>query len=153
MVDQLRADNIPSGPVYGQLKAGKTVTLPDGRTVNGQDYIGHAQKGRIVTILGDTRKTPNSYKLAENADVLVHESTFAKNEATMAHNYFHSTNLQAAHIAKDAHVGRLLLNHISARYNGKLAHELENQAQSVFKKSKVVKDFDLIDIPFDKERE
>lgn len=153
MVDKLREDQVPSGPIYGQLKAGKTVTLPDGRVINGQDYIGHAQKGRIVAILGDTRKTDNSYKLAENADVLVHESTFAKDEATMAHSYYHSTNVQAANIAKKTHVGKLLLNHISARYNGKLAHDLEKQAQAVFKNTKVVKDFDLIDIPFDKERE
>lgn len=153
MVEQLQADKVPSGPIYGQLKAGKTVTLPDGRVINGQDYIGHAQKGRIVAILGDTRKTDNSYKLAENADVLVHESTFAKDEAAMAHSYYHSTNVQAANIAKTSHVGKLLLNHISARYNGKLAHDLEKQAQIVFKNTKVVKDFDLIDIPFDKERE
>lgn len=153
MVDKLREDNIPSGPLYGRIKAGETVTLPDGRTIDGRDYIGHAQKGRIVTILGDTRKTANSYKLAENADVLVHESTFAKNESTMAHSYYHSTNVQAAGIAKDSHVGQLLLNHISARYNGKLAHELETQAQTVFANTKVVKDFDIIDIPFDKERQ
>ncbi|WP_203648982.1 ribonuclease Z [Secundilactobacillus yichangensis] len=153
MVDKLHEDNVPSGPVYGQLKAGKTVTLEDGRKINGQDYIGHAQKGRIVAILGDTRKTANSYKLAENADVLVHESTFAKDEAAMAHSYYHSTNVQAANIAKTSHVGQLLLNHISARYNGKLAHDLEKQAQAVFSNTKVVKDFDVVDIPFDKERE
>lgn len=153
MVDQLHADKVPSGPIYGQLKAGKTVTLTDGRTIDGHDYIGHAQKGRIVAILGDTRKTANSYKLAENADVLVHESTFAKDEAAMAHSYYHSTNVQAANIAKDSHVGKLLLNHISARYNGKLAHDLEKQAQAIFNNTKVVKDFDVVDIPFDKERE
>ncbi len=153
MVDKLREDQIPSGPVYGQLKAGKTVTLPDGRIVNGQDYIGHAQKGRIITILGDTRRTPNSNVLAENADVLVHESTFAKDEANLAHNYYHSTNMQAAKIARDSHVGRLLLNHISARYTGKMALELEKQAKSIFPRTKVVKDFDLIDIPFDKDRQ
>ncbi|KZL37740.1 ribonuclease Z [Secundilactobacillus collinoides] len=153
MVDKLREDQIPSGPVYGQLKAGKTVTLPDGRVINGQDYIGHAQKGRIITILGDTRRTPNSSVLAENADVLVHESTFAKDEANLAHNYYHSTNMQAAKIALDSHVGRLLLNHISARYTGKMALELEKQAKSIFPRTKVVKDFDLIDIPFDKDRQ
>ena len=37
MVDKLQADQVPSGPIYGQLKAGKTVTLPDGRVINGQD--------------------------------------------------------------------------------------------------------------------
>ncbi|WP_288530229.1 ribonuclease Z [uncultured Secundilactobacillus sp.] len=153
LVEKLQADQVPSGPVYGKLKKGETVTLPDGRVLHGQDYIGHAQKGRIVTVLGDTRKTLNSEKLAKNADVLVHESTFSKDEATLARNYYHSTNVQAAEIAQKAHVGRLLLNHISARYTGKMAHELEREAQTVFANTKVVKDFDLIDVPFDKERE
>lgn len=53
-----------------------------------------------MTILGDTRKTHNSVVLAENSDILVHESTFNKDEARMAHNYFHSTTHQAAEVAK-----------------------------------------------------
>ncbi len=153
MVEKLKRLNIPSGPIYGELKSGKTVTLPDGRIVDGKEMIGPAQKGRIVTILGDTRKTENSVKLAKNADVLVHESTFAKGENKMAHNYYHSTNVQAAEIAKKAKVHQLLLNHISARYTGKMAGTLEKQAQSVFPNSKVVKDFDVFDVPFQKLKE
>lgn len=63
-------------------------------------------RGRIVTIIGDTRKTENALKLAQNADALVHESTFGKGENKLARNYFHSTNMQAAQIAKQA--GHLL---------------------------------------------
>ncbi|WP_047999955.1 ribonuclease Z [Lactiplantibacillus herbarum] len=148
--DQLQALNIPSGPVYGQLKAGKTVTLPDGRTINGQDYIAAPQKGRIVTILGDTRRTPNVLKLAQNADALVHESTFGKDEAKLARNYYHSTSVQAAEVAKQAGVKHLLLTHISARYTGKLSWELQKQAAEVFANVKVVRDFDVVDIPLEK---
>lgn len=149
-VDKLREMKIPSGPVYGKIKAGETVTLNDGRVINGQDFIGTAQKGRIVTILGDSRRTANALTLAKGADVLVHESTFAKGENKLARNYYHSTNIQAAEIADQAQVGLLLLNHISARYTGKLAYELEKQAKQVFANTKVVKDFDVIDIPFKK---
>lgn len=149
-VDKLREMKIPSGPVYGKIKAGETVTLNDGRVINGQDFIGTAQKGRIVTILGDSRRTTNALTLAKGADVLVHESTFAKGENKLARNYYHSTNIQAAEIADQAQVGLLLLNHISARYTGKLAYELEKQAKQVFANTKVVKDFDVIDIPFKK---
>ncbi|MBY7657825.1 ribonuclease Z [Lactiplantibacillus plantarum] len=145
--DRLKALNIPSGPVYGQLKAGKTVTLPDGRTINGQDYIAAPQKGRTVTILGDTRRTPHAVSLAQDADALVHESTFGKDEGKLAHNYYHSTSTQAAQVAQQAGVKQLLLTHISARYTGKLSKELQNQAQKVFSHSKVVRDFDVIDIP------
>ncbi|USS87308.1 ribonuclease Z [Fructilactobacillus hinvesii] len=150
MVQKLQKEHIPAGPVYGKLKLGEQVTLADGRTVNGQDFIGEPQPGRTVTILGDTRKTANIEKLAQNADVLVHESTFGKGEAKLARNYFHSTNIQAAQVAQQAHVGHLLLTHISARYTAKMARELQQQARQIFPNSKVVKDFDVVDIPFQK---
>ena len=149
-VDKLREMNIPSGPVYGQLKAGKTVTLDDGRTVDGKEFIGKPQKGRIVAICGDTRKTENAVKLAKDADVLVHESTFAKDEVKLARSYYHTTSLQAAEIAKRAGAKQLLLNHISARYAGKSAYQLAYQVRDVFPNTRVVNDFDVIDIPFNK---
>ncbi|WP_240410725.1 ribonuclease Z [Limosilactobacillus vaginalis] len=149
-VDKLRQDNIPSGPIYGQLKAGKTVKLDAGRVIDGKNYIGKPQPGRIIAILGDTRQTPNAVVLAHKADVLVHESTFAKNEAKMAHNYYHSTSLQAAEVAKQAGVKKLLLTHISARYTGKAAYQLAYQVRDVVPDTRVVNDFDVIDVPFKK---
>lgn len=146
-VDKLRELGVPAGPVYGQLKAGKVVTLPDGRTLNGADFIGAPQPGRVVAILGDTRKTKAALALAKDADVLVHESTFGKGEAKLAHNYYHSTSVQAATIAKQAGVGRLLLNHISARYVGKAATQLAYQVRDIFPNTRVVKDFDEFEIP------
>ncbi|WP_220750904.1 ribonuclease Z [Apilactobacillus xinyiensis] len=150
LVDKLMADNVPSGPIYGKLKDGLTVELEDGRVINGKDYLGSAQKGRIVAVFGDTRANDNSYKLAKNADALVHESTFSKDEAKLARNYYHSTCVQAAQLAQKAEVGKLLLTHISARYTGNMAKRLENQARKVFNNTKVVKDFDVVDIPFNK---
>lgn len=149
-VDKLRQDNIPSGPIYGQLKAGKTGKLDDGRVIDGRNYIGKPQPGRIIAILGDTRQTPNAVVLAHQADVLVHESTFAKNEAKMAHNYYHSTSLQAAEVAKQAGAKKLLLTHISARYTGKAAYQLAYQVRDVVPDTRVVNDFDVIDVPFKK---
>lgn len=149
-VDKLREAKIPSGPVYGKLKLGETVTLPDGRTINGQDFLGPAQPGRIVALLGDTRQTKNAERLAKDADVLVHESTFAKGESKLARSYYHSTNIQAAELAKRMHVKMLLLNHISARYTGKMAQDLQHQAREIFHNTRVVKDFDEVDVPFQK---
>jgi len=57
---------------------------------------------------------------------------------------------QAAELAKRTHVKMLLLNHISARYTGKMALELQSQARDVFHNTRVVKDFDEIDVPFQK---
>lgn len=147
-IDKLKELNVPSGPIYGELKAGKIVQLEDGTKLDGNDFLGETKKGRIVTILGDTRKTKNSYTLAENANVLVHESTFEKSESKMARNYYHTTSAQAAEIAKKSKVKMLLLTHISARYVGKMAITLQSEARSIFKNTTVVRDFDVINVPF-----
>lgn len=150
-VEKLKTLNIPAGPIYKRIKNGEIVELADGRVIDGKEFIGESRKGRIVTILGDTRVHPNSLKLAQNADVLVHESTFNHEESKMAKNYYHSTSTQAAEIAKEAGVKQLLLTHISARYLGKAVFDLEKEAQKVFSSSKIVRDFDIIDIPLKKE--
>lgn len=153
LVDKLRAENVPAGPIFGQLKAGLTVTLPDGRTLNGQDYIGAAQQGRVVTIILDTQTTDNAIKLAAGADVLVHESTLGADEEQMARKFAHSTSAQAATVAQKAHVGRLILTHISARYMGPAVKDLVRPARAIFPHTQVARDFDIIDIPFVKTSE
>ncbi|MGB3161198.1 MAG: ribonuclease Z [Carnobacterium sp.] len=149
-VEKLKKLGVPFGPLYGKLKNGEIISLADGRTVNGKDYIGETQKGRIITILGDTKKTENSLLLAKNADVLIHESTFEGADQKMARDYNHSTNVDAAQIAKKANVKKLFLTHISARYLGKEVLELEKEAQQHFQQTSVAKDFLEFTIPLDK---
>ncbi|WP_390404557.1 ribonuclease Z [Lacticaseibacillus jixiensis] len=151
LIDKVRQAKVPAGPLYGKLKAGETITLADGRILNGHDFIGPAQSGRTVAIFGDTRRTPHAQALAQDADVLVHESTFGPDEAKLARQYYHTTNIQAAQLAKAAHVKRLLLTHISARYIGKGAVMLERSAQKIFANTHVVHDLEAIDVPFKKE--
>ncbi|WEV54066.1 ribonuclease Z [Leuconostocaceae bacterium ESL0723] len=153
LVDKLQADQIPAGPVYGQLKAGKTVTLADGRQVNGQDYIGPAQKGRIVTIIYDTRPNQHIVDLARHADVLVHESTYgiSDEEFKMARAHGHSTSADAARVAREARAGKLILTHLSARYVGVLLKKLIQDVRRIFPNTYVARDFDVVDIPFKKD--
>lgn len=146
LIDKAREAGVPNGPLLGQLKQGKTITLDDGRQLNGHDFIGPDIKGRIITILGDTRYHHNAVSLAQDADVLVHEATFAAGEERMARNYYHSTAKQAGLVAKEANVKQLLLTHISARYVGKASQQLEADAKKVFKNSHIVKDFDSISL-------
>lgn len=148
-VDKLAALGIPSGPIYGKIKRGEQVQLNDGSIIDGKDFVGAKKKGRTITILGDTRKTNNSVLLAQNADLLVHESTFNKNEAQMARTYHHSTSHQAAEVAKKADVKKLILTHISARYLTGDIFELEREAQEIFPATKIVKDMDIIEVPFE----
>ena len=65
----------------------------------------------------------------------------------MAKAYFHSTSQQAAEVAKEAQVKQLILTHISARYLKK-AYQLQEEAQEIFPNTKIVKDMDIIEIPF-----
>lgn len=146
-VEKLAQYHIPNGPIYGKLKAGETVTLQDGRVLDGKDFLGQDRPGRIITIIYDTRPTPNIGKLAQDADVLVHESTFSGEDSKMAHRYFHSTCVDAASVAKQKNVGQLYLSHVSARYTGRSGQTLEKQARAIFKHTKLVRDLDSFNIP------
>ncbi|NVY95741.1 ribonuclease Z [Lactobacillus sp. DCY120] len=148
LMEKLERFNVPNGPLLGQLKRGQEITLADGTVLRGTDFIGPSRPGRVVTILGDTRYCSESINLARQADVLVHESTLAHAEEKMAWQHYHSTSRQAAQVAVQAQVKRLLLNHISARYFGNSFYELLNDARKVFSNVYVVKDFDQIEVKF-----
>jgi ribonuclease Z len=139
--DKLQAEGIPPGPIYKRLKNGETVQLDDGRVICGKDYLGSKQKGKVVTILGDSRPCENARILAENADLLVHEATFAKDGEEMAFEYFHSTTTQAASLAKEARVSRLVLTHISSRYGKEDWSKLASEAMAIFPNTAIAEDF------------
>ncbi|KKB42837.1 ribonuclease Z [Bacillus thermotolerans] len=145
LVDELRKDNIPPGPIYKDIKAGRSVELEDGRIIQPHKYMGPPQKGRILAILGDTRPCKAAVMLAKEADVLVHEATFSAETPQMAHDYFHSTTVQAAQIAEEAGAKVLVLNHISSRYTKEEAKGLKGEAETVFKP--VVLAHDFMEVP------
>lgn len=149
-VDKLQSSGIMPGPIYGQIKKGELVTLPNGQVINGADFVGQAHKGRIITILGDTRFHANSIELAKNADVLVHESTFNKKESKLAKAYFHSTTHQAAQVAKQAQAKQLILTHISSRYMNSDLTQLAEEAREIFPNTLVAKDLWSFTIPLEK---
>lgn len=146
LMEKVKESGIPAGPHYQQLKEGKSIELADGRIFHGADFVGPPKKGKVVTILGDTRYNELSVELAIEADVLVHEATFAAGDALLAHEYFHSTTVQAAKVAHEAGVGQLLLTHISARYQKDDVLVLEKEARGIFPRVKVVGDFDVVEI-------
>ncbi|MFA9556287.1 ribonuclease Z [Evansella sp. AB-rgal1] len=140
LMEKVGEAGIPNGPHLQKLKRGETITLPDGRSFEGKDFIGPSKKGKIVTILGDTRYTEASIRLARDADLLVHESTFAVGDEALAFDYFHSTAVHAAEIAKAANVRKLILNHISSRYQKDAVDQLLEGAKAVFSHTFVAED-------------
>lgn len=141
---QASALGIPSGPLYGRLKAGETLTLPDGRMVDGAALVGPPRPGRKVVVCGDTGATPAVAELASGADVLVHEATFLSEQADRATASGHSTAAGAATAARDAGVGTLILTHISPRYESDSESrlgELLAEAQAIFPNTLLARDF------------
>ena len=136
----LKEENIPPGPLYGRIKNKEIVELPDGRIINGADYVGSPKEGRVITILGDTRPCSNAQRLAEGADCLVHEATFNKGQEEMARDYFHSTTVQAAQCAREAGAKRLILTHISSRFTEDDAIELQAEARELFPNTEIAHD-------------
>lgn len=126
-----REMGIPEGPLWGQIHKGRAITLPDGRVIEPHVLVGAARRGRKVVLTGDTRPTANTVAAARDADVLIHEATFADDEAARAVETGHSTAREAAEVARAARARRLVLTHISARYTRE-APELEAQAREVF---------------------
>lgn len=147
LADKLIEAGIKPGPIYKKIKNGETVILEDGRALEPGDFLGPAQKGRVVTILGDTRYCANAAYLADHADLLVHEATFSKDEDKLAFEYFHSTTHQAAEIAKQANAKLLYLTHISARYDRNAWEQLVREARKIFPNTEIAADFKEVSIP------
>lgn len=131
---------VTPGPDFGRLARGETVA-----GVTPEQVMGPTREGRKIVISGDTSPCEALAIAAHEADVLVHEATFAEEESERAHQTGHSTARQAAELARDAHARMLALTHISSRYPG---GDLREQARAVFPITEAPRDFDTIDVPF-----
>jgi ribonuclease Z len=145
--DRARELGIPEGPFWGQLHKGKTVTLADGRTVGPADLVGPPRPGRTLVYSGDTRPHLSVVEAARGADLLVHEATFGGDEMERARETGHSTAAEAARVALDAGVRRLVLTHISSRYN-RDAVELLAEARAVFPETVIARDGLTVEVPY-----
>ena len=149
-VERAQALGIPSGPLYGKLKRGEAVTLPDGRMINGNDLLGEPQIGRKFVYCTDTIYCDSAVELAHQADVLVHEATFAHQDAELAYQRLHSTSTMAAQVALGAGVQQLIMTHFSPRYapgNSIVLEDLLSEARAIFPNTIMAHDFYTHEIP------
>ncbi len=143
-VEKAIALGIPSGPIYGKLKRGESITLADGRRINGKDLCGSTQIGRKVVYCTDTIYCDSAVELAQDADVLIHEATFAHQDAELAYQRLHSTSTMAAQVALSAGVKNLIMTHFSPRYapgNALQLDDLLKEARMIFNKTYLAYDF------------
>jgi ribonuclease Z len=145
-VERARALGVAAGPLFGQLQRGEALTLPDGRSVRPGDVLGPPRPGRRVVVSGDTRPCEATIAASEGADLLVHESTFGDDEAARAVETTHSTAREAARVAREAGARRLVMTHLSNRYDTE-PHTLLRQAQAEHEASEVAADGLTLEVP------
>lgn len=138
-----KALGVREGPDFARLQRGEEVEGSKG-TVRPDQVMGDARDGRIVVVTGDTAPSPQTVAAAADAELLIHDASFAEEDAQRAAETGHSTVGQAAAVAAEAHVTMLALVHISARYHvGKVLDE----AREVFPDCVAPRDFDQIVVP------
>jgi ribonuclease Z len=144
--DLARSLGIPEGPLWGQIHRGHPVTLDDGRVIPASALVGPTRPGRRLALSGDTRPNERLGDAARGADLLIHEATFAEEEAQRAMDTGHSTAREAAEVAARAGVKRLALTHFSARYSRDTA-DLVREARDRFPDTVAARDGMEIEIP------
>jgi ribonuclease Z len=145
--DRARDLGIPEGPLWGRLHKGDTITLEDGRTFTPGDLVGAPRSGRSLVYTGDTRPSLAVVQAAKEADLLIHEATFGGDELARAKETGHSTAAEAARVAHEAGARRLVLTHISSRYN-RDASELLAEARAIFPETVIARDGMTIEVPY-----
>ncbi|MGH2953145.1 MAG: ribonuclease Z [Solirubrobacterales bacterium] len=135
---------VTHGPDLGRLQRGEAVEGSAG-TVRPEDVMGASRAGRKIVITGDTAPCEMTSVAAHEAQLLVHDGSFADEEAPRATETGHSTARQAAELARDAGARMLALVHVSSRYD---VNAVLGEAREAFPSVVAPRDFDLVEIPF-----
>jgi len=134
---------VPEGPGFSALQRGEEIEVADG-VVRAGDVMGETRPGRTVVISGDTAPCMATAEAAKGAELLIHDGSFAEEEAQRAAETGHSTAGQAAALAREAGVKMLALVHVSSRYN---VGQVLEEARAVLPGAIAPRDFDLVEIP------
>lgn len=141
--DMIDCFDIPISQI-NNIKAGADWTTSDGDVIPNDRLVTPADPPRAYAYCSDTRYIPTIHRLVEGVDLLYHEATYDSLYADRARLYYHSTAEQAARVARDAHVGRLLLGHFSARYENE--EGILREAQAIFPNSLLATEGLVVDI-------
>ncbi|MBV9824400.1 MAG: MBL fold metallo-hydrolase [Alphaproteobacteria bacterium] len=136
---RMAALGVLEGPIRGALARGEAVTLPDGRRIEPEAVLQPPSPGLSVAVIGDTEEVDTLVAPVAGADLLVIESTFMDADANLAAQRGHLTAGDAGRLAAGAGVGRLILTHLSGRYD---PNAVRAEAAELFPNTCVADDFD-----------
>ncbi|SEF72111.1 ribonuclease Z [Xylanibacter ruminicola] len=127
--DMMDCYQIPASQV-GNIKNGADWITADGEVIPNARLVKPADPARCYAYISDTRYMPQLHEQLRGVTTLYHESTYGEDNMQNAEKYHHSTARQAALVARDAGVDKLLLGHYSSRYEDETV--LLEEAKSVF---------------------
>ena len=141
--DMIDFYHIPISQI-NNIKAGVDWVTPEGDVIPNSRLTTPAAPARSYAYCSDTRYIKTLHNLVKDVSTLYHESTYAAQDADRARLYWHSTSQQAAQVARDASVGKLLLGHYSARYGNE--QQLLDEAKEIFPNSFLTQEGAIFDI-------
>ena len=141
--EMMQAYQIPVSQV-NNIKNGADWTMPDGEVIPNSRLVRPADPPRSYAYCSDTRYLPSLHQLVKGVNTLYHESTYGEDKIQSAEKYHHSTARQAAMVARDAGVGKLLLGHYSSRYEDE--NVLLREAKEVFENTYLTNEMDVFDV-------
>ena len=144
-VMEARNLGIPEGNLYSKLQQGEDIEY-QGKLIRASHIVGPPRKGRKIGISGDTRPTDKLVKFFKECDVLVFESTYSHDKLEKAIENGHSTAAEAAMIAKESKVNKLILTHFSARYDD--TFQLVNEAKLIHDNVEAAEDLKVFKISY-----
>ncbi|MFB6248205.1 MAG: ribonuclease Z [Salinibacter sp.] len=136
--ERARDLGVPEGPAFARLQSGTPVTVAGGTTIRPEQVLGPPRPGVALAYVTDTRPCGGGHALAEDVDLLYHDATFTDGLHARAVETGHSTAREAAEVARDAGANRLLLGHLSARYDDPAP--LAAEAAAVFSEAEVAEE-------------
>lgn len=98
------------------IKEGADFVAGDGQIIPNSELTVNKHKARTFAFCSDTRYNVSYIESVRNVDLLYHEATFASDNQALAQTTYHSTGADAGRVALEAHVGKLIIGHFSARY-------------------------------------
>ncbi len=126
------------------IKRGEDYETPDGGILPNHSITLDPPKPLSYAFCTDTRYSPKIIEQIKGVDILYHESTFLKSDQKLAKKTYHSTAEQAAKMAEEAQVQKLLIGHFSSRYRD-LSPFLQ-EAKAIFKNTFLAKEGSVFEI-------
>jgi ribonuclease Z len=140
---KLKKSKLPEGPLLQQLKEGKAIIYNNKRYL--PEQLTYKEDDVKISFILDTRFNTEIIPFIKNSNLLVCDATFEPGMEELAEERNHMTASQAAGLAKQAKVKKLVLTHISERYDRK-ENEVLKKVSKIFHSPFLVQDLSVVEV-------